>query len=454
MANEPKAYELIPNTPKHRYVVLLGDGYAIAEERSPINYHVAGYFPIKDEIPFAYIRFAFMLDSGALIYNSPVKWVGGLRKCMGFRGRSRADQCHRPLPLREGSCDGRARVHGMQSWHLFSHWNGSFPQFTAHGSACAKIPDWLKDQMRKSPDELLWAMVPDSEVAHLRNCTIARNVAEDHRKVAFFGGIVIKAVDCTLSDEVKQRFRARVRGPMMGAIRFDISIERLVSAITGPKSDMMVGAFMSANEHFRRYDASLFLNCREKPLNSYLFYSRHVRTAYLLAVSNNEISPLFSREADIAEQWNEMVKMHDNYSRYMIDLRTRFRLSSTEVAMQFFRGKITDQTPQYSVCLSLEYEKLQDWLNKTVYNVNSGAPSSSNSEIMSDVQSGSDESAASLRTLIPLGPLRSPLTRFCLMTVAMTPLFRLTLLWMRLHPLSICCTGSRAVSVRLGGCYP
>ena len=50
VANEPKAYELIPNTPKHRYVALLGDGYAIAEERAPINYHVARYFPIKDEI--------------------------------------------------------------------------------------------------------------------------------------------------------------------------------------------------------------------------------------------------------------------------------------------------------------------------------------------------------------------------------------------------------------------
>ena len=158
---------------------------------------------------------------------------------------------------------------------------------------------------------------------------------------------------------------------------------------------MMVGAFMTENEHFRRYYASLFLNCREKPLSSYLFYSRHVRTAYLLAVSKNEISPLFSQEADIADRWAEMVKMHDSYSRCMIDLRTRFRLSSTENAMRFFRGKITEQTPQYSVCLSLEYERLQDWLNRTVYNVNYGTPNSSNSETMSSVQSGSEDSAAS-----------------------------------------------------------
>ena len=84
-----------------------------------------------------------------------------------------------------------------------------------------------------------------------------------------------------MSNEVKQKFRANVRGPMMGAIRFDISIERLIAAITGPKSAVMVGQFFEANEHFRRYYASLFLNCREKPLCSYLFYSQHVRTAYV-----------------------------------------------------------------------------------------------------------------------------------------------------------------------------
>ena len=122
VANEPKAYELVPNTPKHRYVVLLGDGYAIAEERSPINYHVAGYFPIKDENPFAYIRFAFMLDSGAWIRNSPVKWVGGLRKCTGFRGCSRSDQCHRPLPRIRCLYCGKGFVMGM---HMCLGWLSS-----------------------------------------------------------------------------------------------------------------------------------------------------------------------------------------------------------------------------------------------------------------------------------------------------------------------------------------
>ena len=203
VANEPKAYELIPNTPKHRYVVLLGDGYAIAEERAPINYHVAGYFPIKDEIPFAYIRLAFMLDSVALIYNSPVKWVGGLRKCTGFRGRSRADQCHRPLPRNPCLYCGKGVVMGM---HMCMECNRGifYPTGVAvfrisqpMDPVCARVPDWLKEHLRKSPDEQLWAMVPDSEVAHLRNCSIARNVVEDHRKVAFFGGIVIKAIDCT-----------------------------------------------------------------------------------------------------------------------------------------------------------------------------------------------------------------------------------------------------------------
>ena len=75
--------------------------------------------------------------------------------------------------------------------------------------------------------------------------------------------------------------------------------------------------------------------------------------------------------------------------------------------MRFLRGKITEQTPQYSVCLSLEYEKLQDWLNKTVYNVNYGTPNSSNSEIMSSVQSGSEDSAASGFTLENCDPIGS-----------------------------------------------
>ena len=321
VANEPKVYELIPDTPKHRYVIMLGDAYAIADERASISYHVAGYFPIKDVVPFAYIRLAFMLDSGAIVFNSPVKWVGGLRKCMGFRGANRDQQCHRPLPKLPCLFCGKGLMMGMhmctECTRGIFYPTGMSTFRTTHpmDPSGTKPPDWLKEQLRKSPDEQLWDTVAESEVAHLRNCTVARNVVEDHRKVAFFGGIVIKAVDCTLSDDVKQRFRSNVRGPMMGAIRFDISVERLVAAITGPKSDMMIVDFLTANEHFRRYYASLFLNCREKPLSSYLFYSRHVRAAYWLAVSKNEISPLFSQEADIADRWQPLTTAHEDYSR-------------------------------------------------------------------------------------------------------------------------------------------
>ena len=275
-----------------------------------------------------------------------------------------------------------------------------------------KRPAWLIAELRQAAADQLWDIVPDSEVERLRNTTIARSVVEDHRKVAFFGGVVIEAVDCGLSDEVKQRFRANVRGPMMGAIRFDISIARLISAIAGPKSAMMVGRFLEEKEHFRRYYASLFINCREKPLNSYLFSSRHVRAAYLLALSKNEISPLFSQEQDIADRWGNMTFMHSEYSRYVFALRTRFKLSSSDVAMQFFRSKITDQTPQYSVCLSLEYEKLQDWLNKTVYNAKYG-PVSLRSKIASNVDLGAEEPSVSgfeLENLDPIGPARSSST--------------------------------------------
>ena len=234
VANEPKAYELIPSTPKHRYVVLLGDAYAIAEERAPINYHVAGYFPIKNKVPLAYIRFGFMLDSGTVIFNSPVMWVGGLRKSMGWRG-GRHEQCHKPLPRYPCLYCGKSFLTGMHMCMECNHGihyptgMAVFRNTQPIDPTGLKLPDWLKVELRKPAAEQLWDMVPDSEVERLRNSTIARSVIEDHHKVAFFGGVVIKAADCTLPDDVKQRFRANVRGPMMGAIRFDISIYSALS---------------------------------------------------------------------------------------------------------------------------------------------------------------------------------------------------------------------------------
>ena len=123
---------------------------------------------------------------------------------------------------------------------------------------------------------------------------------------------------------------------------------------------MMVGQSFEENEHFRRYYPFLVSQLCEKPWCSYLLYSRHVRTAYLLALSNNEISPLFSQEQDVADRWDDLTVMHTEYLRYLVDLRSRFRLNSLEFALKFFQSKITDQTPQCSVCLSLDYEKLQD----------------------------------------------------------------------------------------------
>ena len=106
-----------------------------------------------------------------------------------------------------------------------------------------------------------------------------------------------------------------------------------------------------------------------------------------LQSTKNEVSPLFSQEQDIADRWDELTVMRTEYSRYLIDLRSRFRLNSPEYALNFFRSKITEQTPQYSVCLSLDYEKLQDWLNKTVYNVNYGAPMNLHSDIVTSYDS-------------------------------------------------------------------
>ena len=78
-----------------------------------------------------------------------------------------------------------------------------------------KQPPWLATALRQPGPDQARDIVADSEVERLRLSTIARSLIEDHRKVAFFGGVVIKAVDHGLSNEVKPKFRANVRGPMI-----------------------------------------------------------------------------------------------------------------------------------------------------------------------------------------------------------------------------------------------
>ena len=53
-----------------------------------------------------------------------------------------------------------------------------------------------------------------------------------------------------------------------------------------------------------------------------------------------------------------------------------------------------DSTPQYSVCLNLDYERLQGWLNRTVHNVNYGAPSNIGQEIITCVSDGTARPAS------------------------------------------------------------
>ena len=135
--------------------------------------------------------------------------------------------------------------------------------------------------------------------------------------------------------------------------------------------------------------------------------SRHVRTLYLLALSKNEISLLFSQEQDISERWDDLTFIHTEYSRFLIDLRTRFRLHAPEYALQLFRSKMTEQSPQYSVCLNHDYEQLQDWMNRTVYNATYGAPGNLHSEILTCYDEGvaRPDRGACPQSMIRLGRL-------------------------------------------------
>ena len=96
---------------------------------------------------------------------------------------------------------------------------------------------------------------------------------KDHRRTAFFGVSPIQCTSVNLTDDEIELFKKSVRGTLQGAIRVDVSIERLVAGLTGKESTMSVEDFLRsdttiANTVAKHY-GSLVVNCREKPVCFY-----------------------------------------------------------------------------------------------------------------------------------------------------------------------------------------
>ena len=160
--------------------------------------------------------------------------------------------------------------------------------------------EWLCDVIT-SGDFSQYRLRTYDDVKFLRNFPVSRSLAEDHRRTAFFGVSAIQCASVDLSTHEIELFKKSVRGTLQGAIRFDVSIERLVSGLTGKDSTMSIEEFFksgtSAADTLTKHYGSLFINCREKTVCFYDRWSIHCRMAYRLCLQK---APYYTGEKSVA----------------------------------------------------------------------------------------------------------------------------------------------------------
>ena len=74
------------------------------------------------------------------------------------------------------------------------------------------IPEFAKDDPPTN-----WELIDPAKFAPFRNFTASRSLAEEQRKIIFFGVPATKSSDHKLIAETKKRFKHNVRGALVGA---------------------------------------------------------------------------------------------------------------------------------------------------------------------------------------------------------------------------------------------
>ena len=52
-------------------------------EVARVYYHAAGFFPIKEAITLVYVQYAIFMDTGSVVFNSALKYIGGPKEATG-----------------------------------------------------------------------------------------------------------------------------------------------------------------------------------------------------------------------------------------------------------------------------------------------------------------------------------------------------------------------------------
>ena len=247
---------------------------------NPVSYHPAGYYALKDNmISLSCMPIAYNMDTGTIMFNTAFKYMGGPKFGTGpGRGEER---CLWPIAMHTCPTCGANFPAGLHMCHSCAkpiHYpDGMFYADTKDRFGVEYYgvhAEWFCDAIR-SGDFTQYRPHTYDVVKYLRNFPVSRSLTEDHRRTAFFGVSAIQCASVDLPTKEIELFKKSVRGTSQGAIRFDMSVERLVSGLTGKDSLMTVEEFFTsgtdvANTLVKHY-GSLFINCREKPV---CFYAR------------------------------------------------------------------------------------------------------------------------------------------------------------------------------------
>ncbi|CAE7248022.1 JNK [Symbiodinium sp. CCMP2592] len=347
LSNTASSQSMLPEgMGSNRMIVFAIDLHMIAAGINPIVFHPRGYYAIKDSIPLACMPIAYFMDTGSLVFNTAFKYVGGPKFGTGPK---RGD-------------------HKRERGRLLVEYYGSHAE-------------WLNELIERNElKEFRLHEYP--AIKQLRNFPVSRSIAEDHRQTAFFGVPPIKCTAADTSPKEVELFKKSVRGAIQGAIRLDISIERLVAGITGKEARSGVEEFLNSQsiacaitivKHF----GAVFATCREKPLCYYARWSIHCQRAYRVCLSRGYLSPFYTGgtiDYTVDSDMVEKIRLaHLPLQNANLAMRRQIRLSTEFGTLDEFRATITD-TQKYQRYMRVDSESLSALLAKVTLTTCYGIP--------------------------------------------------------------------------------
>ncbi|CAE7775567.1 unnamed protein product [Symbiodinium sp. CCMP2592] len=409
LSNTASSQSMLPEgMGSNRMIVFAIDLHMIAAGINPIVFHPRGYYAIKDSIPLACMPIAYFMDTGSLVFNTAFKYVGGPKFGTGPK---RGDHKRETWPLASFDCPMCGASFPVGSLHMchsctkpIHYPDGMFYadpvnpfQVEYYGSHA----EWLNELIERNElKEFRLHEYP--AIKQLRNFPVSRSLAEDHRQTAFFGVPPIKCTAADTSPKEVELFKKSVRGTIQGAIRLDISIERLVAGITGKEARCGVEEFLNSQsiacaitivKHF----GAVFATCREKPLCYYARWSIHCQRAYRVCLSRGYLSPFYTGgtiDYTVDSDMVEKIRLaHLPLQNANLAMRRQIRLSTEFGTLDEFRATITD-TQKYQRYMRVDSESLSALLAKVTLTTCYGIPMKGEPGYISDDEAEEIEGTA------------------------------------------------------------